>query len=57
MADPNVAERGVVTPTQQSANGSADEKPHAANYHDETGLMESLREAAERGHVATDKYV
>jgi hypothetical protein len=55
MADHNVEEKGVVTPTQHSANGSTEEKTEPAYHHDEAGLMDNLREAAERGHLATDK--
>jgi hypothetical protein len=51
MANHNVEEKGVVTPTQHSANGSTEEKPEAFHHDD----METLRTAAERGHVATDK--
>lgn len=57
MADHNVEEKGVDTPTQHSANGSTEEKQEPAYHHDETGLMESMRAAAERGHLATDKSV
>ena len=57
MADHNVEEKGVGTPTQHSANGSTEEKPEPAYHHDETGLMESMHAAAERGHLATDKSV
>ena len=52
MADHNVEEKGVGTPTQHSANGSTEEKADPAYHHDD---METLRTAAERGHLATDK--
>lgn len=55
MADHNVEEKGVPTPTQHSANGSTEEKPEPAYQHEEDST--GLREAAERGHLATDKYV
>ena len=56
MADHNIEERGVVTPTQHSSNGSAEEKPEPAFQHHEEEKG-TLRSAAERGHLATDQYV
>ena len=55
MADHNVEEKGVATPTQHSANGSTEEKVDPAYRHEEDTT--GLHTAAERGHLATDKYV